>query len=157
MAVFATVSTIVISILFISFRTSKKSEAIVILKQNGDAAMSQMVRNIKYARSLDDPIDCTIPITQQSITVTSSSDLGQTVYKCPTDISPAIASNGASLIDTSSATIDACSFTCSQVSLNDPPTITIQYKLYSIDNKELNENQGAMSFQTSVTMRNYSR
>lgn len=157
MGVFAIVSTIIITVLFTTFRTSKKSEVVINLKQNGDAAMSQMVREIMYAESLDDPPICTTPVVQDTITVTSSSDGGQTTYSCPTVASPVIASNGASLIDSSSIEASNCSFTCSQNSYNDPPTITIQYSLINVDNNKLNDNEAMMDFRTSVSMRNFSR
>lgn len=157
MGVFAAISSIIVSVLFISFRTSKKSESLVVLKQNGNAAMSQMVNSIRYAQSLDDPISCVTPVTQSEITITSAFDGGQTTFSCPNNTSDAIASNGAALLDTGVVEISTCSFVCSQTTLNDPPTITIQYYLDMIDTTTANDKRAGISFQTAVTLRNYSR
>ncbi len=155
-AIFMTVSVIVVTVLFSSFRLSKKSDALVSVKQIGDAALSQMISGIKYAKTLNDPISCVIPVTQSSVKVTSSRDDAQTTYSCPTvGGSTLIASNGASLIDTSAVSISSCTFICSQATINDPPTITIKFTLSSNQNN-FPGSSASIPFQTSVVMRNYS-
>ncbi|MBI5123614.1 type II secretion system protein [Candidatus Roizmanbacteria bacterium] len=155
--VFVTISNVVIGVLFSTLRASRKSEVLLNLKQNGDTALTQMVANIRYAKSLDDPISCVTPVTQMSITVTSSSDDGQTTYSCPMDPTFPIASNSAALIDTSSVLVRSCSFTCTQTADGNPPTITIQFILDAALSAGFVETTGSIPFQTSVTMRNFSR
>lgn len=152
-AIFMTVSVIVVAVLFSSFRLSKKSDTLVSVKQIGDAALAQIVSGIKYAKTLDDPISCVTPVIQSSVTITSLRDDGQTIYSCST--STLIASNGASLVNTAAVSIDACSFTCRQATLNDPPTISIQFTLSSIQNNFVGSS-ASIPFQASVVMRNYS-
>jgi prepilin-type N-terminal cleavage/methylation domain-containing protein len=155
MAVFVTVSGVILSILFVSLRGSRKSDVIVSARQNGDVAMSQMVRMIRYAKSLDSPTSC-VPSSSSltSITITSSDD-NQTVFSCPVNSGDGIASNSASLVDTTAVSVSACSFSCSQPSLNDPPTITIGFTLAALGGGNLVEGKTTLPFQTSVTMRNY--
>jgi len=155
--IFVTISTVVVGVLFSTLRTSRKSEVLLNLKQNGDTALVQMVANIRYAKSLDDPVSCVIPKTQPSITVTSSSDDGSTTYSCPADPTFPISSNSAALIDTSSVLVRSCSFSCTQTADGNPPTITIKFTLDSAVSAGFVETTGSIPFQTSVTMRNFSR
>src|SRR5574342_174683 len=74
---FGALATLIISVLFVSFRTSKKSDTIIALRQSGNSALLQMVNNIKFARSLDVPATCVpdvpteLPPELDSITVTA--------------------------------------------------------------------------------------
>ena len=155
LSVFIVIGTMIVVILFISLQGSRKSEVQAVLRQNGDFALSQMVRNIRYAKSLDDPVSCVTPVTQSSVTITSLLDGGQTVYSCLLGSTSDIASNSASLVNTGVVQVSSCSFTCSQQSVNAPPTITIQFILQSASGNNLIENTGSIPFQSSVSMRNY--
>ena len=113
-----------------------------------------MVRTIRYAKSLDDPASCVPSTTQSSITI-SGFDENQTKLSCPAGASTAITSNSASLTDDTAISVSACSFTCTQPTTVDPPTITIQFTLTSKNQNNLVETTGTLPFQTSVTMRNF--
>jgi prepilin-type N-terminal cleavage/methylation domain-containing protein len=153
---FAAISTIVISVLFTAFRASKKSEVMLAVKQNGSTALSRMVNNIRFARSLDDPLVCIPDALLDSITVTAF-DGGQTVYGCPGVLTESISSNSAVLVDINAVSVTACSFTCSQTSVSDPPTITIQFILSAARATDFVETTSSIPFQTAVTMRNFYR
>ena len=158
-AVFATTGTIILSILFVTLRTSSKSEKLVILKQNGNTAVSQIVKHIRYAKSLDSPASC--PVSPgpalTSITITSVLDNGKTTFSCEVGPPATIASNSASLVDTNSVVVTQCSFTCSQPTLNDPPTINFSITLDAKSTNNLVETTGSIPFQTSVIMRNFNK
>ena len=154
MGIFAVVGTLIVIILFTTLRGSKKSDLLVSLRNNGEFTLSQMTNTIRYAKSLDAPNTCTTPVTVDSITMTSLDD-EQTTYLCPADISEGISANGVSLFDTKAAKVDACSFTCSQESSFDPPTITIQFTLSQRESNSFIEGNASIPFQTSVTMRNF--
>lgn len=156
-AIFSVIGTVSLSILFMTLRAGKKSDLLIVLKQNGNAAMSQVVKNIRYAKSLDIPTSCVTPVTVSQITLTSIADNGSTEFACTSTAPNTIASNGASLIDTSVAVVTDCSFTCTQPTQNDPPTINFIFKLSSRNATGLVETQASIPFQTSVTMRNYSK
>jgi prepilin-type N-terminal cleavage/methylation domain-containing protein len=155
--VFAAISSIIVTVLFISFRASKKSEVVVSLKQNGDSVLSQIVKSIRYAQSLDNPVSCTTPVTRSSITITSILDNAQTTFSCPVGAATSISSNSAALLDSSIVAVSACSFTCSQPTINDPPTITVEFTLSARNTTNFVETTGAIPFQTAVTLRNFSR
>ena len=156
LSVFAIVSGIVLTILVISFRGTKKTETITNIKQNGNSALNQMVKAIRFAKSLDDPVSCNPTVTTSSITFTSLSDAGQTTLSCPSGLSTGITSNSASLVDTTSVTVPKakCSFTCSQQGPGTPPAITISFTLDSVDSNNFVETTGSIPFQTTVSMWN---
>lgn len=156
-AIFITIGTIIVTILSISFRVSQRTELTLMLKNNGSNALSQMVNSIKYAKSLDDPTSCVDPIVQSEITFTSAFDGGQTRLSCPTGTVDAIASNGAALLNIGIISVKSCSFTCSQVTANDPPTITIQFELAAQNSGGSADSFIISPFQTAVTMRNFTR
>jgi len=152
--VFVSVSSIILSIFIISLRGSRKSELILTMKQNGNFAMSQMIKQIRYAQSIDAPASCVPSVTQSSITITSL-DGGQTTFSCQTSPTSSIASNSASLVDTNQVRVNACSFVCSQPTASEPPTVTISFTLLPKNASVLSENTGSVPFTTSVTMRNF--
>ena len=90
----------------------------------------------------------------------TSFDGGITVFGCngSNDIpSNTIASNGASMIDTTLETgvkVSSCSFTCSQDGYGFPPTIGINFTLSQNTTSSFAEKQAIIPFQTSVTIRN---
>lgn len=116
------------------------------------------------------------PTTYQSVEVTGF-DNGITVLSCCMTTSngdiPTIASTSAatapippsslcdntsnsSLLNTGEIRLTSCSFTCSQASSNDYPTIGISFSLSQFaSNSSINEQTvPPINFQTSVTMRN---
>lgn len=156
-AIFITTSTIIVTVLFIAFRVNQRTEITLSVKNNGNNALSQMVNSIKYAKRLDNPVSCTTSPVVQQITFTSAFDNGQTTLSCGTGAASSIASNGASLINTNAVTVQSCTFTCRQTSINDAPTITIQFSLTSKTYVGTSESQTVLPFQTAVTMRNFTR
>jgi len=151
--VMVTVSTIALTILTVILRSSEKANLMLQLKQNGNAALSQMVDAIRYAKSLDSPASCmpSVTLTPPSLTITSLQDNGQTTYACSANT---ISSNSASLIDTNAFTVSSCSFVCSQSSADTPPTITIQFTLQTKTQNNFVETTASLPFESAVTLRN---
>lgn len=146
------IGVICVSVITITFRTSKKADLINFARQNGDTAMSQIVRNIRFAQNLVSPATCVPTTTVNSITITSVSDQQQTTYSCTNGT---IASNSASLVDTTSLQVTSCSFICAQQTSAVPPIITIQYSLTPKVSGNFAETNFTLPFESSVTMRNY--
>ena len=152
--ILSVVGALVVSIIFVSLRGAKKSDLIETLRQNGDTAMTQMVKQIRYAGSLTTPASCVPSTTTSSITITSLTSNAPTTFTCSTST---ISSNSASLMDTNSVSVSSCSFTCTQSTLDDPPSINIQFTLIPKTQGTLVETKATIPFQSSVTMRNYAR
>lgn len=153
--IFAFLGTITLSVLFVTLRESKKTEVSATIRQNGDFALTQMLRNIRYAKSLDSPAACVPTASVSAITITSLTDDAQTTYSCPAGASQTISSNSASLIDTNAVTVVSCSFTCTQTSLTYAPVIKIQYTLRSKNANGFTESSVTIPFESTVVLRNY--
>lgn len=153
LAIMVTVGAVGLSTIVVVFRGAKKSQQILLAKQNGNAALSQIVRGARYAKSLDNPNTCvpTTDITPPSFTVTSSFDGGQTTYACQNNT---ISSNSASLIDTTNFSITSCSFTCSQSDIAKPPIIKMSFTIQTKNQNGLFDTTATIPFETSVTLRN---
>ncbi|GEM_PF-867758 len=154
-SVLAVIGTAIFGVFLVTLRGSKKANLLAVVRQNGTSAMSQMVRSIRYAKSLDDPSSCVTPLTSTYITITSASDGEQTIYSCNYGGDAPITSNSASLVDGDVVIATSCSFACSQQNINSPPTITIQFTLNSKNPNSLVESNASIPFQSSVTLRNY--
>ena len=145
------IGAVVVSIVVITLRGSAKTDTIELARQGGGVALTQMVNTIRYAYSLESPTSCMPQTTVDEITVSSLSDLSETTLSCTTD---SIASNGASLIDQNSLRVSSCSFTCSQITANSAPTITIAFTLEPVSSGNFFESMFSIPFESSVTMRN---
>lgn len=150
-AILGVIATIVVGVITITLRGTKKSDLLDSARQNGDTALSQIVKNIRYAKSLDSPTSCVGGTTVDSIMVTSIND-DKTTYACVNNM---ITANNESLLDASVLSVANCSFVCSQSATGNPPTITIKYTLTPKNPTNFVETNFTLPFQTSVTMRNY--
>lgn len=152
--ILSVIGVIVVTVTFITLRGAQKSDTNELVRQNGDAALSQMVRTIRYAKTLDTPASCVTPVVIESVTISSLLDGGKTTYSCANDT---IASNSASLLNTNAVRVTTCSFACTQTSLLEPPTIKIQFSLEAKSSSTFAETKASIPFESSVTLRNYSR
>ena len=148
------IGTMVVLILSVTLRATKKSDLLESARQNGDIALSQMVRSIRFAQSIDSPATCVPTASISAVTITSFTDKAQTTYACVSGSNSTISSNSASLFDTSSLVVSSCYFTCTQPTTIDPPTITIQFTLSPKNTGIFSETNFLLPFQSSVTMRN---
>ncbi len=153
-SILAVIGTITVSVLTITLRTTKKSDLMELARQDSDTALTQMVKNIRFAQSLDSPNTCVPSQTVNSITFTSVTTHLQTTYDCANGT---INANGKSLFNTTALQVTSCSFVCAQPTLKDPPTITIQYTLKPASAGLFSETNFSLPFQSSVTLRNLSQ
>lgn len=160
MVVFVVIGSIMVSILVGSLRTSHKTDTITLVRENGNYVMTQVSKTIRDARGLVSPFPCVPSTTVSTITVLTP-DQDEVTYTCtnpPTPTPATLASNSASMLDTSTVKITACSFTCSQQSESDLPIIQINFSLKQQSTSTLAEQTvTTIPFQTSVVMRNIVR
>jgi prepilin-type N-terminal cleavage/methylation domain-containing protein len=153
-SILAVIGSITVAVITVTLRTTKKSDLIEAARNDSDTALTQMVKSIRYAASLDNPASCVPSKTVASITFTSVTTHLQTTYDCNAGT---IKSNGTSLFNTNAFQVTSCSFVCTQPTLNDPPTITIQYTLQPASGGFFAETNFSLPFESSVTMRNLSQ
>jgi prepilin-type N-terminal cleavage/methylation domain-containing protein len=165
-SVFSVVGVIIGGIFFGALRGTKKTNTITLIRQNGNYAISQMSKMIRFADTLDAPACPGEPapamphtIEPPVITITSSLDDQKTTFTCDV-ANNMLASNSASLLNVSTDTnpntviLDKCQFTCSR-NQGGPPTIGIDFTLKDKNSGNIVESKASVRFQTSVTMRNY--
>lgn len=148
--VFIIITTSVVSILYIVFRDNTKANSIMIVRHDGEQAMAQMVRIMRFAKSLDDA--CPLP-DDKSVTITAA-DASQTVYAftCPLNPPNFIGLNGTKLTNDASVVVELCSFVCTLQAGS--PNIDISFTLSKKNLSGLPEENTKISFHDSVTLRN---
>lgn len=169
---------IMLGILTSSLRGGNRSTTVNDVRQSGNYALTQMSKMIAYSKVFEGVSDGTVdgngnliyqtdcvPASPPAPTPTPtpssysylkilSFDGGETVFSCLAGGTQSIASNGASMINTSGINIASCSFSCTQSSLATPPTIDINFTLSKSNGGLFGENQTSIPFSTSVTFRN---
>ena len=173
LGVLISVGVVTVGILTSALRGSNKASAVNNIRQNGSYAIIQMSRAVQYANTFNGvsvdgtagsfttscagpaslPLTPTPIPTQYKYVKITSFDGGQTVFSCSTST---IASNSASLLDTSSVALDSCSFTCKQEG-KDFPIIEINFTLSQKGSGNFAENKITVPFGTSITIRNPQR
>ena len=160
---------LITAILVTSLRGSNRATTVNDVRQNGNHMIGQMSKMISYSRTfggvstdgVNYVTDCTVvlppaptptpePVLYSYIKITNF-DGGETVFFCSPN---AIASNGADLIDTTSLSVSACSFYCSQDGISATPVINIKFSLSKVTGGLFSENQTTIPFDSSVTLRN---
>lgn len=171
------------AILFSTLRGASKASILTTARQNGEYAISQMVKTIRNAKSFGgvgecDPRDTTNcdkdwvtdcsqtgSTKYQHVKITGPDD-GDVVYSCVSSTissGSAVLGSGFSLIDdslvqtntTDKAKDTFCHFTCLQSSPSDSPTIGINFSLMQKEGgSTLVEKTVLLPFSTSVRMRN---
>lgn len=173
MVVFVVIGGIVLAIIFSTLRATTKANTLAYLRQNGNYAISQMVKMVRDAEKFDgvkiDTSDtysllCTPPPVSYHYLKIISFDGGSTEFVClkanpnsPTLPNGKISSNSALLIDSDLISATDCYFTCSHTSASDSPIIGISFSLSQGSDSPFVEKKASIDFKTSVTMRNLNK
>ena len=177
--VIVAIGSIVIGMISSSLRGTNKTNTIENIRQNGDHALAQIAKDIEYALPFDgintglsndngatyvsscpfDSVNPTpAPVVSNYILISLQSGSNFIKYRCyySSDSSSELSANGISLIDKTSVLLKSCSFSCTQTRVTDVPIIKISFTLGPIIQNGLVENSNPpITFETSVTMRNY--
>lgn len=141
---------------FTTFRSSAKTKALTVVKQNGDYALSIMERLIRDSQEVitnsDDSL-CAVGMNKIKI---KRSDNSEIEFACLNEGTATgyIASNSARLIN-SEVKLDNCYFNCSTQGEFYPQSVTINFTLSQAGESARIEEQASVDFQTTVTTRNF--
>jgi prepilin-type N-terminal cleavage/methylation domain-containing protein len=181
-SIIVSVTTIVVGTITSVFRGTNKTNTINTVRENGNYAISQMTKMIKFAKSFDGasidgnpPWNCQIMpplptpapalVNYKSLRITSF-DGGVTTFSCNDSVDiPAqtIASRSASsnetLIDTTTVALPTpiptfCFFTCIKERITDSPQVGINFTLNSNSISGIVERQASIPFSISIKVRN---
>lgn len=152
------VGSILFGVLYTTLRGSNKSESLLVLQQNGQNVLSQMTKSIRFAKKIEVPTSCysgpaPTPVATTSVTLRNL-DNGSTRFSCDNLPTGTISSNSASLLDTSLVAVTSCSFTCTQNTLYDAPSITILFTLAKKTAGSVIPDDTTSPFQATVSLRN---
>jgi prepilin-type N-terminal cleavage/methylation domain-containing protein len=153
MLLISTVGMTIVSIFIVSLRGTSKAAALTLIRQEGNFAISQMSKSIRFANTLDVPDPC--DGLTNDITVTSVNGV-VTTYTYDPD-SDMIFQNGEALFNQSQMAIANATFLCAQQSASDPPTISIQFVLFRQNSGNNADTTASLEFKTTVAMRNWQR
>ncbi|MEK7605958.1 MAG: type II secretion system protein [Patescibacteria group bacterium] len=156
-AITGVVGSMMFGILFSTLQGANKSESLGIIQQNGNFALGQITKMVRYSTDILDPTTCytaptPTPVQQSSISILNV-DNNITTFSCDLGAGT-IASNGAALLDPNDVKVTACSFSCTQLTPYDQPTMTVSFTLGKKNSNNLVENNSSQQFQTSITLRN---
>lgn len=175
MVVFVVIGGIVLAIIFSTLRATNKANTLAYLRQNGNYAISQMVKMIRDAEKFEgvkinsgDSYRLSCQTQDYHFLKITSFDGGTTEFTClPINLpslpngqissTSALLALPALLIDTSMISVTTCSFTCSHTSASDSPIIGISFSLSQGSDSPFVEKKASIDFETSVTMRNLNK
>jgi len=149
------------SLFFTTFRSSAKTKALTIVKQNGDYALSVMERLIRDSEEVIVNGDGDICESGMNKIKIKRMDGSEIEFECLDEGTATgyIASTSAvrARLISEEVKLDSCSFDCSQKDLNpfNPQSVVINFTLSQANEAARVEEQASVDFQTSVTTRNY--
>jgi len=135
---------------FSILKSSTKTKTLHLVKQNGDYALSVMVRMIRNARELVSPTEDSVT---SSITI-KNPDGGTTIFACDSSL---ITSNSASLISSEVKVSDCSNVFEVKVGKRGikPAEVKINFSLTPAQEGTRPEEKVTVDFQTGVILRNY--
>lgn len=175
--VLVAVGSVIAGIITSSLRGTNKTTTIENIRQSGNYALAQMSKNIEYARVFNGfsndginyvtncPFSAPTPPAQPQAVRTNYNYIKVTplsnnpiTYNCTSSPVAAISANSDPLIDANVVSLISCILVCVQTESTDAPIIKIGFTLGPKNSNNLLENSTPpISFETSVTMRNYKR
>jgi len=178
--VLVAVGSVIAGIISSSLRGANKTNTIENIRQNGNYALNQMSKDIKYAQPFDGKntglsnndgvtydTSCIFslnptptPSTPYSVITVKSANNIVTKYNCSgsTTLDSILTANEAPLIDTNSVSLISCSLSCIQNKPTDIPIIKVSFSIGPKTANGLVENSNPpIVFETSVVMRNYKK
>lgn len=165
--ILSAIGSLVIGIIWVSLRNSVKLNNMNLIRQNGNYAMLQMTKMLQFASRFQgvSTDGSTFTTNCQDPNVTPLQSYNYIRYATASDDvvtlscmqSPStIASNSASLLDTSTFSVVSCGFTCIQVVTEGPYAIGIRFIVQKNISGNLFDEPAPLLFQTTVTLRNSS-
>jgi prepilin-type N-terminal cleavage/methylation domain-containing protein len=144
-SIFAVIGILSTRSIFLTLRGARKSESQVKVRENLNFALAVVERQIRNAED----VSCTASTT--SLTYTALEGI-QSTFTCTAGADKYLAS-GAGRLTSTELTLSACTITCTQTSINKPPTVKIT--LTAEDNTTSAIEKGSVSVTTEISPRNY--
>jgi len=173
------VGSIMAGIITSSLRGANKTNTIENIRQNGNYALNQIVKDIEFAQvfngfsndGVNYQMNCPesfaptpTPVVAYEFIKITSLDGNSMIYNCDgsiltvTTLGDGITPTPIPLVDVESVSLESCSFTCIQSKATDTPIIKIKFSIESENPSGLMEKSSPLvTFETSVSVRNYNQ
>lgn len=145
-SIFAVIGILSTRSIFLTLRGARKSESQVKVRENLNFALAVVERQIRNAED----VSCTASTTLLTYTALEG---GQSTFSCITAGSDRYLASGSGRLTSNEINITSCSVTCTQTSINKPPTVKIT--LTAEDNTTSSVEKGSVSVTTEISPRNY--
>lgn len=146
-AIFAVIGLLSTRSLFLTLRGAKKSDSLVRVRENVNYSLSVIERQLRNAESVTCPNPSTSILEYVSIEGTETS------FTCNTGGSDKYIASGSSRLTSEDILVTSCSFSCSQLDINNPPVVAIS--LEAEDSESTSAEKGTVTTQTEIVLRNY--
>lgn len=147
--VFAVVGVLASRSIFLTLRSSKKSDSLVRVRENVNYALSTIERQIRNSGSITST--CT-GAASASISYVSIEGIAST-FTCVTPGATGYISSGSARLTSSDISITSCSFSCTQANINNPPVI--QVTIAAEDAISTSIEKASITTDTEIIVRNY--
>lgn len=144
--IFAIIGILSTRSVFLTLRGAKKSDSLVRVRENVNNALSVIERQIRNSEKI------TCPSVGTTLSYVSLEGIS-TDFICQSVGTDGYISSGSARLTSSDVSITSCSFTCSQISLNVPPLITIT--ITAEDKTSTSVEKGSITTETQIVGRNY--
>ncbi len=145
-SIFAAIGLLSTRSIFLTLRGARKSESQVKVRENLNFALAIVERQIRNAEKLT----CTASTTLLTYTAIEGV---QSTFLCFTSGSDIYLASGSGRLTSSEVTLTTCSITCTQATINKPPTVKIS--LVGEDNTTSSVEKGSVTVETEISPRNY--
>jgi len=144
--IFAVIGILSTRSVFLTLRGAKKSDSLVRVRENVNNALSVIERHIRNSEKVTCP-STGITLSYVSLEGTSTN------FTCQSVGVDGYISSGSARLTSSDISITSCSITCSQLTSNVPPLITIA--ITAEDKTSTSVEKGSITTETQIVGRNY--
>ena len=157
MGVLAIMGGVILSIFFSVLRGTNKTNQLIIVRQNGNYAISQMSKIIRNAKRLEYPASCTPSVSTPYITLIGQNDEQIILEHYPISNILRARSIASTVNLTSNTQVRATNlqFTCTQAPNSNTFLIYISFIVSQSSTNPGSENSASLPFSTSIAFRNY--
>jgi prepilin-type N-terminal cleavage/methylation domain-containing protein len=147
-SIFAVIGVLTTSAVSLTLRGGKKSDSLVRVRENVNYSLAVIERQI---RNSDVITTCTGSPTS-TISYTSLEGIS-TSFSCVTPGTSGYIASGSARLTSTDISITSCSFTCTQIDANNPPSIRVSVS--AEDATSTSTEKGTISTEMEIVTRNY--
>jgi len=147
-SIFAIIGVLVTSALSLTLRGSKKSDALIKVRENVNYSFSVIERQIRNSETI---ANCNGSVSQ-NLTYTTLEGV-VTTFSCVNLGPSGYIASGSARLTSDEIAITSCSFVCTDVSVNNPSIVTLSVTAEDITSNSVEK--GSISSQIEIVTRNY--